>query len=135
MLLDKTQTKRALPLGAVEIGTIAETEPDDEDLETLLEDEDDEDSNGSGYLQLLDQEDLVNVKNINEGTRFPKFNSILFIYLYINDIRIMIQFHGFFSYFFKGFIGPINLVDDPIPDVMIKVREKKDTPPPNSGIL
>ena len=74
MLLDKTQTKRALPLGAVEIGTIAETEPDDEDLETLLEDEDDEESNGSGDLQLLDQEDLVNVKNINEG-RFPKINS------------------------------------------------------------
>ena len=84
VLLDKTQTKRALPLGAVEIGTIAETEPDDEDLETLLEDEDDEDSNGSGDLQLLDQEDLVNVKNINEGTRFPKINSTLFIYLYIN---------------------------------------------------
>ena len=50
----------------------------------------------------------------------------------------MIQFHGGFFityFFFKGFIGPINLVDDPIPDVMIKVREKKDTPPPNSGIL
>ena len=38
-------------------------------------------------------------------------------------------------FMFLGFIGPINLVDDPIPDVMIKVREKKDTPPPNSGIL
>ena len=77
MLLDKTQTKRALPLGAVEIGTIAETEPDDEDLETLLEDEDDEDSNGSGDLQLLDQEDLVNVENINEG-KFPKINSSIY---------------------------------------------------------
>ena len=30
----------------------------------------------------------------------------------------------------SGFIGPINLVDDPIPDVMIKVREKLATPPP-----
>ena len=69
MLLDKTQTKRALPLGAVEIGTIAETEPEDEDLETLLEDED-EDSNGSGDLQLLDQQDLANDKNINEGKNY-----------------------------------------------------------------
>ena len=104
MLLDKTQTKRALPLGAVEIGTIAETEADDEDLETLLEDEDDEDSNGSGDLQLLDQEDLVNVKNINEGTRFPKINSTLFIYLYINNIKIIIQFHGFFLTFLKDLL-------------------------------
>ena len=27
----------------------------------------------------------------------------------------------------KEFIGPINLVDDPIPDIMIKVREKQQT--------
>ena len=27
-------------------------------------------------------------------------------------------------------MGPVNLVDDPIPDVMIKVREKLATPPP-----
>ena len=30
----------------------------------------------------------------------------------------------------EGFIGPINLVDDPVPDVMIKVREKQSTPFP-----
>ena len=47
----------------------------------------------------------------------------------------VLKFHGILFTIFLGFIGPINLVDDPIPDVMIKVREKKDTPPPNSGIL
>ena len=48
----------------------------------------------------------------------------------------MYEFHGllFPTNFFLGFIGPINLVDDPIPDVMIKVREKKDTPPPDPGM-
>ena len=93
MLLDKTQTKRALPLGAVEIGTIAETEPDDEDLETLLEDEDDEDSNGSGDLQLLDQQDLANDKNINEGIEFMK--------LFMAFENICINFTEFYFYFFR----------------------------------
>ena len=33
----------------------------------------------------------------------------------------------------EGFIGPINLIDDAIPDIMIKVREKLSTPQPSEA--
>merc|ERR1712223_463456 len=90
VLLDQNQMKHAsLPMGAVEIGTIAETESyDEEDDETNGDDENDSDMNmEEDELKLL-----YDVDSQSEGDT-------------------------------GGFIGPINLIDDPIPDVMIKVRE------------
>lgn len=86
VLLEHSQVKKVLPLGAVEIGTVAET----------LYDEDEEDSEDHDE----DLELLVHVQDEHHDE--------------------------------NAFIGPVNLIDDPIPDIMIKVREKLATPQPTS---
>ena len=93
VLLDHEQLKHAkLPMGAVEIGTIAENDQDDEDFDVT--DDDDSEDNEDLELLVLDND---------------------------NDKPV------------EGFVGPIELVDDAIPDIMIKVREKLSTPQPTES--
>lgn len=94
MLLNQEQLqKKALPQGAVEIGTIAENEVDE------LEDDPEDDEDGD------DDETEIEVMIVDTEDQVVKSTS-------------------------SSFIGPFHLVDDPLPDVMIKVREKLVTPPP-----
>ena len=92
VLLDHEQLKHAtLPMGAVEIGTIAENDQDDEDFDAI---DDDSEDNEDLELLVLDND---------------------------NDKPV------------EGFVGPIELLDDAIPDIMIKVREKLSTPQPTES--
>ena len=62
---------------------------------------------------------------------FPIKNLYLFFLLRHSDVED--EEEEFFALSYgrgSGFIGPPHLVDDPLPDVLLRVREKLATPPP-----
>ena len=99
ILVDHEQMKHsALPMGAVEIGTIAETESYDEEEDINNHNQEEEGSEDTSFWE--DELELLSESDFHEKPQK------------------------------EGFIGPINLIDDPVPDVMIKVREKLASQPP-----
>lgn len=94
ILVDPEKMKSsALPIGAVEIGTIAESESEEDDEEEDTLTNHDEELADDNELELLSEANLNSNKQRLE----------------------------------EGFIGPFHLVDDALPDVMIKVHEKFST--------